>query len=166
MIDANTTADLTARGSTGTGAAGAPSEFARRMNGTLHGTLRWPQLDALWAAVRADPQGWYAYQVGEALPSAPLAADALKRFVDEVDALLRREHQADYCGLAYADDPARPTLIKIYDPHHMGRFCGSSSAPVPPRWLLTRHRPEPIQDAAPVPASRRSWWRRLFDSAG
>jgi hypothetical protein len=142
--------------------AGGPSEFSRRMNGYLHGMLRWPQLDALWARLRADPQGWYACQVGEALPSAPLDAAALVRFVGEIDALLRREHQADYCGIVFADDPEQPALIKIYDPHHMGSFCGSGSTPIPPRWVLTRCRPEPIQDDAPMPASRRSWWRRLF----
>lgn len=145
-----------------TAADGTASEFARRMNGYLHGMLRWPELDALWARVRADPQGWYAYQVGEALPSAPLDADALICFVDELDALLRREHQADYCGVAYADDPERPTLIKVYDPHHMGSFCGGGGPPIPPRWLLSRHRPEPIEDLAPVPMARRSWWRRVF----
>ena len=145
---------------------GTASEFARRMNGYLHGMLRWPQLDALWVRVRADPHGWYAVQVGETLPSAPLAVDALRRFVDEVDALLRREHQADYCGIVYADDPERPTLIKIYDPHHMGSFCGSGAEPIPPRWLLTRHRPEPIDDRVTVPESRRSWWRRLLAAGG
>jgi hypothetical protein len=144
--------------------AAALSEFSRRMDAYLLGMLRWPQLDALWARVRADAQGWYASQVGEPLPSAPLDADALMRFVDEVDALLRREHQADYCGIVYADDPVQPAFIKIYDPQHMGSFCGCSSTPIPPRWVLSRCRPEPIVDDAAVPAARRSWWRRLFGS--
>jgi hypothetical protein len=140
----------------------AAGEFSRRMDGYLHGMLRWPQLDALWGRVRADAQGWYASQVGEPPPSAPLAAEALRRFVDEVDALLRREHQADYCGIVYADDPAQPTFIKIFDPQHMGSFCGCGSTPIPPRWVLSRCRPEPIVDDAPAPAARRSSWRRLF----
>jgi hypothetical protein len=126
--------------------------------------LRWPQLDALWARVRADARGWYVSQVGEPLPTAPLDADELIRFVDEVDALLRREHLVDYCGIVYADDPVQPAFIKIYDPHHMGSFCGSSSMPIPQRWVLSRCRPERIVDDAPAPAARRSWWRRLFAS--
>ena len=32
----------------------------------------------------------------------------VRHFVTELDALLRREHEHDYCGLAYADDPGQP----------------------------------------------------------
>ena len=139
-----------------------PSEFARQMNGYLSGMLRWEQLDALWQRVLAAPQGWYVSQEGEAPPESPLQADALCHFVTELDALLRREHEHDYCGLAYADDPGQPALIKVFDPHNMGSFCGCSSVPIPPRWVLSRSRPERIGGEAPAPAARRHWWSRLF----
>jgi hypothetical protein len=67
--------------------------------------------------VRAEPEGWYVSLAGEVVPHAPLDADARKHFVEEMDALQRREHEHDYCGVVYADDPAPPSLIKIYDPH-------------------------------------------------
>jgi hypothetical protein len=138
------------------------NEFWRRMNGTLSGMLRWEQLDALWQRVRAEPQGWYVSQVGEPVPAAPLEAAALERFVGELDTLLRREHPESYCGVVYADQPEQPTFIKVYDPHHMGSFCSCSSTPVPPRWVLSRCRPERIADTAPAPAARRHWWQRLL----
>lgn len=138
------------------------SEFSRKLNGYLCGMLHWTQLDTLWLQVRAQPQGWYASQTGEALPASPLEAPALDKFVTEVDALLRREHQYDFCGIVYVDDPEQPTLIKIYDPHHIGSFCGCSSTPIPPRWLLSRCPPEPSQNDPVVTGSRRTWWHRMF----
>ena len=32
-------------------------DFLSRMNGRFRGMLYWPQLDALWANVRANPEG-------------------------------------------------------------------------------------------------------------
>jgi len=138
------------------------SDFTLHMNGQFQGILHWPQLDDLWARVRAEPEGWYASLAGEAPPEAPLDAEALGKFVAEVDALLRREHEYDYCGIVYADDPARPSLIKIFDPHNLGSSCGCSGAKIPPRWVLSRMKPERIEDDAPLPGSRRRWWQALF----
>ncbi len=140
----------------------AASAFAQQLNGNFLGMLQWQQLDDLWLRVRAEPRGWYASLVGEAAPEAPLEADALNRFVDEVDALLRREHKQDFCGIVFADNREQPAFIKIYDPHNLGSFCSCSSAPVPPRWVLSRIQPERIEDDGPLPGSRRSWWQRLF----
>lgn len=138
------------------------SEFTHRMQGQFHGMLHWHQLDDLWARVRAEPEGWYASLVGQPPPEAPLEAEALGNFVAEVDALLRREHEYDYCGIVYADDPARPGLIKIYDPHNLGSSCGCSGVKIPPRWVLSRILPDPIADDAPLPGARRRWWQALF----
>lgn len=129
-------------------------------NGTLRGVLQWAQLDALWACVRGQPAGWYVLQAGEAVPTAPSPSDAVVRFVDELDALLREEHRHDYCGIVYADDREAPTLIKVFDPAHLGSACGASGTPAPPRWVLSRLPPLPIDDAAPAPAVRRRWWQR------
>ena len=132
------------------------------MDSYLSGMLRWEQLDALWLRVRAAPQGWYVSQPGEAPPATPLEPAALHHFVTELDLLLRREHAYDYCGIVYADDAERPTLVKIYDPQNLGSACSSSSTPVPPRWVLSRMRPERFGDEAPAPTSRRPGWRRLL----
>lgn len=136
--------------------------FAARMSGAFQGILHWPQLDALWSRVRAEPEGWYASLVGEPPPDAPLPPEALMKLVAEVDALLRREHEYDYCGIVYADDTVNPGFIKIYDPHNLGSSCGCSGAKIPPRWVLSRMKPEAIQDDAPLPNARRRWWQALF----
>lgn len=91
-------------------------------------------------------------------------AAALNLFIDEVDALLRHEHLYDYCGIVYADSRERPTFIKIYDPHHLGSFCGCGGAVIQPRWVLSRVTPERFEEVVPLPGSRQSWWRRLFAS--
>ncbi len=139
-------------------------EFLRRLReGPFVGVLRWPQLEALWERVLAEPEGWYVYQVGEPVPEAPMAASALRRFLAELDALLRREHEADYCGIVYADDLTRPTLVKVYDPNNLGASCGSSGRSIPPRWILSRMAPVPLETTEPVtPMNRRRWWQRLL----
>jgi hypothetical protein len=138
--------------------------FSQQLDGNFVGMLDWPQLDALWLRVRAEPQGWYASQSGEAVPTIPLSADGLNHFIDEVDALLRREHKKNFCGIVYADKRAQPGFIKIYDPHNMGSFCSCSSTPVQPLWVLSRIKPEPLEDTTLLPGARASWWRRLFGS--
>ena len=130
------------------------------MNGQFQGILRWQDLDDLCSRVRAEPEGWHVSLAGEAAPEAPLAADDLKHFIEEMDALLRREHEFDYCGIVYADDPAQPGLIKIFDPHNLGSSCGSSGAKIPPRWVLSRIKPARIED---VPNNRKRWWQGLFE---
>lgn len=138
------------------------STFSQQLNGNFKAMLHWQQLDDLWLRVRAEPQGWYASLVGQAAPEFPMDAEALNRFIDEVDALLRREHQHDFCGIVYVDAHEHPAFIKIFDPHNLGSFCSCSSTPIPPRWVLSRIKPERIEDLAPLPGSRRSWWSRIF----
>jgi len=136
--------------------------FLARLDGRFEGLLRWPQLDALWQRLKQGGEAWYFYQVGSALPEAPLAGAALEQAIDELDALLRRDHDHDYCGIVYADDPGQPTLVKVYDPNNLGSSCGSSGQRIPPRWILSLQRPEEIVDEAPLPGNRRRWWQRLF----
>ena len=70
--------------------------------------------------------GWYLYPIGEAPPTAPSDAAEVETFVTEIDKLLREEHDEDYCGIVYADEPRAPTFIKIYDPNNLGVSCGYS----------------------------------------
>ena len=135
-------------------------EFLDRMKGPFRGMLHWTDLDILWAAVRAKPEGWYISMVGEEPVPQTMTVGALNDFITEVDALLRREHDCTHCGIVYADDMEHPTLIKIHDPGSVGSSC--SSTPVPPRWMLSRMPPSLIADAAPLPGNRRRWWQKLF----
>ena len=138
------------------------SAFAQQLSGRFYGVIRWQDLDALWLRIQAEPEGWYASLTGAALPEEPLSALALQRFITEADTLLRSEHHEDYCGIVYADDLERPSFIKIYDPNNLGSSCGMHGATHPPRWLLSRLRPERIADDAPLPNARKRWWQALF----
>ncbi len=139
-----------------------PNDFASRLNGNFVGILKWDDLTALWTQVRSNPDGWYASLIGEEPPPAPMSTDALARFITEVDTLLRREHDFNYCGIVYADDRQTPGLIKIYDPHNLGSACGHSGAKIEPRWVLSRIQPTRMVDDAPLPGNRRHWWQSLF----
>lgn len=136
--------------------------FLNRFSGGFYNMLRWPQLDALWETIRQQNADWYAYAVGETPPVTPLTSAELNTFIREIDTLLRREHQEDYCGIVYADNPASPQLVKIYDPNNLGIVCGFSSAPPLPGWTLSLAPPCDLQKSLPQPANRRCWWQRLW----
>lgn len=142
--------------------ASVPSDFMKYYRGYFSGVLRWHQLDVLWETVRAKPEGWYAYPVSGELPELPLSTEDLEHFVAEVDKLLHKEHAEDYCGIVYTDSWDEPAMIKIFDPHNLGSSCGSIGYEVLPRWLLTRIKPEHLNDPAPIPANRKRWWQRIF----
>ena len=134
-------------------------DFLTAFRGSFTSALRWPQLDALWECVRAEPFGWYLYHVGETPPLRPADPEALDNFVTEVDRLLRAEHDEDYCGIVYADDLKRPGMIKIYDPHNLGVVCGSSKNPPLPGWVMSRIPPVDLPAAQRPTRSRQRWWR-------
>ncbi len=141
------------------------NEFHREFKGTFYGVLRWEHLDELWRRLRADAAGrWYVYAVGEAPPEKTAEADDVLRFVDEVDVLLRKEHDEDYCGIVYVDDPANPSFVKIFDPNNLGVSCGYSDNPPLPGWILSKLPPADLQAPMPQPGNRRRWWQRLFSS--
>ncbi len=141
----------------------ADDAYLTAFRGSFTSTLRWPQLDELWRQVRTQPAGWFVYAIGEQPPGAVATSDDLLRFVDEIDRLLRREHDEDYCGIVYADDLGAPTMIKVYDPNNLGVSCGYSDNPPLPGWVLSRLAPVDLE-AARQPAGRRRWWQRLFAS--
>ncbi len=141
------------------------TDFRTAFRGSFSGVLRWPQLDALWDTLRADADGgWYLYAVGEAPPSEPVGAQELLHFITQVDELLRREHDEDYCGIVYADSFEAPGFVKIFDPNNLGVSCGFSDNPPLPGWILSKIPPVDLQVAAPLPGNRRRWWKRLFAS--
>lgn len=140
----------------------ADSSFAARKSGKFYGVLQWSDLDALWLRLRANPAGWYASLTGEAAPLVPMTADELGKFVSEIDALLHKEHDENYCGIVYVDDTVNPTMLKIFDPHNMGSGCRVGGDPIPPLWVLSRIQPTIVVNDAPLSNSRRRWWQNLF----
>ena len=143
--------------------ASPAGDFLTAFRGSFTSALRWHHLDALWERLRerADA-GWYLYAVGEPPPATPTDAGGVLTFILEIDRLLRAEHKEDYCGIVYADDLARPTFIKIYDPHNLGVSCGYSDNPPLPGWVLSLVPPVDLPATRILPQNRRRWWRRLF----
>ncbi len=131
--------------------------------GYFRSLLRWEELDAFWLRLqeRADA-GWYIYAVGEAPPSEPVSGEKLRGFIPEIDALLHKDHDEDYCGIVYADNVDDPHFIKIYDPNSLGSSCGPGFGEVLPGWVLSTIPPVDLQAAIPPPGNRRRWWQRLF----
>ena len=136
--------------------------FTTILNGTLYGVLHWAQWDALRQTLRSSQQdGWYVYYVGHSLPAEKTSGENFSRILEEIDLLLRRDHQEDYLGIVYVDDFAAPRLVKIYDPHNLGSSCGSSGLFVPPGWVISSMLPEPIHNPSLIPQGRQRWWKAL-----
>jgi len=139
--------------------------FLQGFRGSFTSALRWHHLDALWETVRArGGDDWYLYAVGEPPPVRTSSEARLRDFLTEIDRLLRQEHQEDYCGIVYADDLCDPSFIKIYDPHNLGVTCGYSTHPPLPGWIMSKVRPCDLPASQKPTASRKRWWRRLFES--
>jgi len=138
--------------------------FIEAYQGSFSNMLRWEQLDNLWSQVRQSRQAWHIYAVGEAPPEQTVSAEQLKLFLTEITALLREEHQEDYCGIVYTNDKNNPTFIKIYDPNNLGVVCGFSSNPPLPGWILSVVPPSDLQVVLPQTSSRKRWWQRIFSA--
>jgi len=140
------------------------SPFRNAFYGRFANLLSWQSLDDFWQVLRAHAaDGWYIYAIGLDVPESPRAARDVTHFIDAVDALLRTEHDEDYCGIVYVDDLQDPGFIKIFDPAHLGVSCGFSTNPPLPGWILTREPPEPLQDNRVLPQNRRRWWESLWN---
>jgi hypothetical protein len=141
------------------------SEFDRLFDGTLYSLLSWTQLSAFWEHL--DPAaGWYLYALGEDRPKEPADAEHVAAFTREIDTLLRREHHEDYCGIVYADNLDNPSIIKIYDPNHLGTSCGSSKHRILPGWVMSRLPPSDLSPSHHVPQNRKRWWQGFLDLIG
>lgn len=139
------------------------NEFRTAFRGSFSGVLRWHQLDELWDVLRRDgAEDWYLYAIGQEPPTETIAAADLAVFLDEVDVLLRKEHEEDYCGVVYADSFEAPSFVKIFDPNNLGVSCGFSDNPPLPGWVLSKLQPVDLQSDVPLPGNRRRWWQRMF----
>ena len=131
--------------------------------GRFENVLRWEQLDALWSMLQQDAAGgWYIYAVGEAPPQQPASEALVKSFIAEIDQLLRKEHDEDYCGVVFADSTDSPNFIKIFDPNNLGVSCGFSDNPPLPGWILSKLPPVDLESPVSLPRNRRHWWNRLL----
>ncbi len=136
--------------------------YQAAFRGAFKSALRWPQLDQLWKTIKAAPDGWYIYALGDAPPEEVSTADELVHFIDRIDELLRREHDEEYCGIVYSDRPDAPSMVKIFDPNNLGVSCGYSDNPPLPGWVLSRLEPVDMGSDQIVPKNRRRWWQQLF----
>jgi hypothetical protein len=140
-------------------------EFDALFEGMLFSLLSWEQLAEFWQ--RLDPAaGWYLYAVGETPPPAASDAAHVSAFVAEIDALLRKEHHEDYCGIVYADNLTRPRIVKIYDPNHLGTSCGSGKHKILPGWVMCTVPPSNLSPSHVVPLNRKRWWQGFMDLVG
>lgn len=143
--------------------ASTPNDYLTRFDQGFKGVLRWEQLSELWERILSDKEsGWYVYAIGEPPPDRASDGDAVAAFVREIDVLLRRDHDEDYCGIVYTDDFDKPAFIKIFDPNNLGSACGSSGVKTLPGWTLSKLKPMDLPSAMPAPNNRRRWWQQLF----
>jgi hypothetical protein len=88
----------------------AENPFHDAFRGSFTSLMQWPQLDAFWDTVQAKADaGWYIYCIGEPVPAQPRSAAQVRKFIQEVDALLRRDHDESYCGIVYTDSKTDPS---------------------------------------------------------
>jgi len=138
--------------------------FVTAFRGRFSGILRWAELDRFWQVVRQHANaGWYVYAIGETPPTAPVSAEQLEHFLNEIDALLHDEHLEEYCGIVYTDSVTEPSFIKIFDPNNLGVSCGFSDNPPLPGWILSLLPPVELQDRAHRSENRKRWWRTLWE---
>lgn len=141
----------------------AEHPYFKTFNGAFSGILRWQQLDELWACILEGPEGWYIYAVGDKPPETPATSDQLKQFIPEINELLHKEHDEDYCGIVYADNREQPDFVKIFDPNNVGTSCGTGNHPPPlPGWILSKIKPIDLPNAFPQTGSRKRWWHNIF----
>lgn len=138
--------------------------FLIRYRGYLSNLLKWEDLDTLWQTLREQSNSdWYIYAVGEAPPQHPSSAGQLATFISEIDKLLHQEHDEEYCGIVYVDDRTSPSLVKVFDPNHLGSSCGPGFGEVLPGWVLSTMAPVDLQATIAPPNNRRHWWQKLFN---
>lgn len=142
------------------------NEFLRAFRGRFIGIIEWKQLDEFWRNFKGHTnEGWYIYAVGEDVPTKPGENIQVVGFIHEIDVLLRREHQEDYCGIVYTDSKTAPSIIKIFDPNNLGVVCGFSDNPPLPGWVMSKIPPVALDENTFLPANRRRWWRNLWKKA-
>jgi len=138
--------------------------FYEKFKSSFTSCMRWDDLSSFWEVLKQHAQldNWYIYAIGEHVPDLPVSSEELLHFITEIDSLLRKDHDEDYCGIVYADDKAAPTYIKIYDPNNLGVSCGFSNNPPLPGWILSIIPPKTLEDKSVLTQQRKRWWQKLW----
>ena len=137
--------------------------FRQAFKGRFESILRWEQQEAFWEVLHQDAAGdWYIYAVGEPPPLQPASTELLRTFLSEIEHLLRKEHDEDYCGVVYTDSMETPQFVKIFDPNNLGVSCGFSDNPPLPGWILSKLPPADLNAPVSLPGNRQRWWKRLL----
>ncbi len=136
--------------------------FTEILNNPLHGIMRWDAWDELCDHIKFGGDPWFVCFIGHATPEFPIKDAQLAIALDEIRALLKREHEEDYLGIVFVDNLTSPALVKIYDPCNLGSSCGSSGRYIPPGWILSRLPPISIDSDIPLPNNRLRWWHNLL----
>lgn len=137
--------------------------YLSAFKGSFTSTMRWPDLDEFWQVLKSQADdGWYIYAVGEIPPDATVDKEHFLSFIEDMDVLLRKDHDEKYCGIVYVDNKKTPEFVKIFDPNNLGVSCGFSEKPPLPGWVLSRIQPVELESAIYPPKNRRRWWQRIF----
>jgi hypothetical protein len=139
------------------------TEFENNLNGLLYSLLSWQQLADFWPKINPEG-GWYLYAIGETVPQSPASPEQVSTFIKQIDNLLHKNHDEDYCGIVYANDLNNPRLVKIYDPDNLGSSCGSSKNPPLPGWIMSRMPPSEIRPKGVIPGNRKRWWAAFMSA--
>lgn len=144
-------------------------EYQIAFKSKFYGVLKWDQLDDLWKKVKkSKKEGWYIYAIGEEPPIEQTSGKALVDIIDEINALLRREHDEEYCGIVYTDKLTTPSFIKVFDPNNVGTSCSIAKTPPLPGWTISKLPPTDLTlTATPMKqtAKRKRWWDKMFSKS-
>ncbi len=137
--------------------------FEQAFKGKFYGVLKWEQLDDLWNIIKNNSEdGWYLYAIGEEPPTELIKGEVFHSMINELDMLLRREHNEDYCGIVYTDDLKTPSFIKVFDPNNIGTSCSIAKTPPLPGWIISKLAPSDLLAPMKQTAKRKRWWDRLL----
>ena len=138
--------------------------FEQAFKGKFYGILKWKQLDDLWYIAKQESEdGWYLYAIGEEPPTKMIKGEAFDAVINELDMLLRREHNEDYCGIVYTDDLKKPSFIKVFDPNNVGTSCSIAKTPPLPGWVISKLPPSDLLAPLKQTAKRKRWWDKLLN---
>jgi hypothetical protein len=134
--------------------------------GYFKGIKSWDDLTAFWQHLEQHADdSWFVYETNQLPPGSPLPSQAFIDFIQQADDYLRKNHDEDYCGIVYVDDPESPEFIKIYDPNNLGVVCGYSDNPPLPKWSVSRLRPVDLNAADTDKKGWKKWLGNMFSTS-
>lgn len=136
--------------------ADSGQSYEEALNGRFSGILTWADFDALWARLRAAPEGWFVYRPDGGVPAQPANPVELEQALADTEKMFTHARSRSWCGAVYVDDPAAPGFVKVFDPGAMAA-CGGGGTP--PQLILCRMKPE--RSPAPRAAKRGGLLGRL-----